>query len=156
MSALPFPGENHPLLDLLAASDQLAEWSVELGTQVHRDSELIVAFGAGRRTAAVTLAACFAGRPVRLDMLPMLQLARGDLLLVFTDDGAASPSALRRLVCSGIRIWAVTGPRPNTVADHSHDSVAFPVADADLLSRAHELVVQHLIARPPRRVRQNK
>jgi len=149
MSALAFPLEEHPVLDLLTVCDQLDEWSALLEERARQGAAPTVAYSADRRTAAVTLAARFSGTPVELRALDRLRLDRGDLLVVVSSDGDGPPLALRRLVRSGARIWSVTGPGPNAVADHSHDSVVVPLADPAMLARAHEIVVQRLIARPP-------
>lgn len=77
MSALAFPPEEHPVLDLLTVCDQLDEWSALLEERARQGAAPTVAYSADRRTAAVTLAARFSGTPVELRALDRLRLDRG-------------------------------------------------------------------------------
>lgn len=56
------------------------------------------------------------------------------------------PPMLPVLLHGGVLVYGLTGPRPNAVADHSHDSLALPITDPDELLSAQRLVIRRLIA----------
>jgi D-sedoheptulose 7-phosphate isomerase len=70
----------------------------------------------------------------------------GDVLLTLSTSGR-SPNLLRASDAgraAGLLVWAMTGPRPNPLADGAHDAVVIPSPSTPAIQDAHQ-VAAHLL-----------
>ena len=161
MSAVVVPLARSPV-ELLLLSDQLTEWARSLDEQRQNGHRIAIACTPDRRTAATRLGRRFGAAPFPVAALDRLadQLMRDDILLLLTSPVSrihdapcleGTPlAALHSLLRTGTLVWGITGPRPNSISVHCHDSVALPLDDPAVLLESHERVVDALIAlRPP-------
>ena len=78
----------------------------------------------------------------------------GDVLVLFSTSGR-SPNLLRaaeRGTDCGLSVWALTGPRPNPLAEVSDATVAIAVESATAVQEAHLVAVHALCAELERRL----
>lgn len=156
MTAMALPHSRSHLESLLVQTEQLNEWAERLHHYKETPSQLVITHTRDRRSAAESLAGAFSSPAIGLTGLHRLEtgLERGDLVIVLASPASTFHTApcladgpigaLHRLVRGGVEIWGVTGPRPNSIADHCHDSIAMPQADLGLLLKSHELIVDRL------------
>lgn len=159
MTAVALPGGAHPLFALLGSVDQIDEWAARLPTYRLDGHRLLITHTRDRRSEAEFLASGLSADTVPLGRLDRLEahLSRGDLVLTLASpnawtSSAACPAAdslatLHRLIRSGVEIWGITGRRPNSVADHCHDSIAVPDDDPGIVLRSHQMIAQLLVRR---------
>lgn len=85
----------------------------------------------------------------------------GDVLLLLSTSGR-SPNVLRaaeRAHAAGLRVWALTGPRPNPLAAMADEALAVPATETATVQEVHLVAVHtmcaavdaHLAARAPAR-----
>lgn len=157
MTALARPEQSEHLVELLAASRQVPEWSEALHRRLESGDRLVVAHGPGRVAEADRFSRAFPVPSTALDIGNGVtgSLGRGDLLVVIVSADtrrllhpAGGLAVLHRLLRAGVIIWGITGPRPNPVAPYCHDIVAVPEQSPSRLLRSHRLVVD-LLTRPP-------
>jgi phosphoheptose isomerase len=70
----------------------------------------------------------------------------GDVLLALSTSGR-SPNLVRAASAArdvGLTVWALTGPRPNPLAELAHDNVAVETARTAVVQEVHQLAV-HLV-----------
>ncbi|HEX2153978.1 MAG TPA: hypothetical protein VHL52_08365 [Acidimicrobiia bacterium] len=159
MTAVALPVGADPLFALLASVDQIDEWAARLPDYRIGDRRLVVTHTRDRRSEAAFLADGLGVGAVSISRLDRLEphLARGDLIVVLASatarvHSAACPAAgplatLHRLLRAGVEIWGITGPRPNSVADHCHDAIAVPHGDPGIGLKSHQLIAQLLVRR---------
>ena len=70
----------------------------------------------------------------------------GDVCLLMSTSGASANllAAARRATASGVQVWAMTGPRPNPLADLADEVLAVDCAQTSTVQEAH-LVALHLV-----------
>lgn len=162
MSAVIVPFARSPL-ELLLESDQLTEWAAFLDAHRRDGRRLAIAYTTDRRSAANRLARRYSATPSPVATLGQVagRMQRGDLLIVLASPVSrihTAPCAegtpvgtLHRLLTGGSLVWGITGPRPNPVADHCHDTVAVPADDPGMLLEGHQRVIDALVAYRARR-----
>jgi phosphoheptose isomerase len=72
----------------------------------------------------------------------------GDVLVALSTSGR-SPNligAAEAARLAGLVVWAMTGPRPNPLADAAHDALAVPVPSTACIQDAHQVAVHLLCA----------
>jgi D-sedoheptulose 7-phosphate isomerase len=130
----------------------------------HLVAELSTASGADKPTLAaeviVTVYGEGPGQDAQQHGRPLAEQVRsrgrrGDILISFS---AAGPTpdvvdAASAAAASGLTTWALTGPAPNPLAEHSEDAIAVADEDARVVEEIHLVAIHVFCAAVDSRVR---
>ena len=142
---------------VLFPAGQAREWSAGIRRTIEMGGRVVVAHSGDRSAGAHALAQGCGATRIVLDEMPGVShgLGRGDLVVVLVSADAPEgqrpclPStttrALHDLLQRGAIVWGMTGPRPNPVAAHCHDTAAVPTTDPGRLLSVHTALVAELV-----------
>jgi hypothetical protein len=142
---------------VLFPAGQAMEWATGIRHTLAVGGRVAVAHSSDRSASAHVLARGCGATRIALDEIHRMghSLGRGDLVIVIVSAAAPEghrpclPSttthALHDLLQRGTVVWGMTGPRPNPVADHCHDTAAVPTADVERVLWAHTTLVGELV-----------
>ncbi|MFU8872681.1 D-sedoheptulose-7-phosphate isomerase [Micromonospora sp. SL4-19] len=120
--------------------------TAELVGKLREDREPLSAIALHAETSALTAIGNDYGYPEVFARQVRAHGRRDDILLLMSTSGT-SPNLLTAAHAgreTGLRCWAFTGPTPNPLAALSHDMLAVPSPDSQVVQELH-LVATHLL-----------